>query len=521
MAQGQVSKLQVSFSFSDGFSREIQRKSQAEPGPLVDNGPTVTPRWVGSGWVIYNNKGKPVRQYEPFFDSTYDFAFGAAVGVSSTLFYDPLLRVVATLNPNQAWEKVVFDPWRQDTWDSNDTVLIADPSLDADVGTYFARLPRADYFPTWYGQRINDSALPFEQAAAQKAAVHANTPTTAQLDSLRRTFLTLAYNRYLSGTTPVEGHYRTFLALDVEGNQRSITDALGRMVMTYDYDMLSKQIHRSSVDSGDRWLLSDVLGKALLSWNSRGFQIQRTYDAARRPTGLYSQSGGGANLLAELTVYGESQPNAQAMNLCGRVYQQFDAAGIVTNVSYDFKGNLLTSSRELLVDDKDPVDWSQSPQPPLTGEVFTKSSTFDALNRPVTMIAPDGSLVVPAYNEAALLEQINVTLPAAAAATPFVTDIEYNARGQREQINYGNGAQTSYMYNPYTFRLTSLTTTRSTDNATLQALSYTYDPVGNETHIGDAAQQTIYFSNQIVDPSNTLSGNFMRPLRYMEDCRRS
>ena len=75
MAQGQVSKLQVSFSFSDGFSREIQRKSQAEPGPLVDNGPTVTPRWVGSGWVIYNNKGKPVRQYEPFFDSTYDFAF--------------------------------------------------------------------------------------------------------------------------------------------------------------------------------------------------------------------------------------------------------------------------------------------------------------------------------------------------------------------------------------------------------------------------------------------------------------
>ena len=190
------------------------------------------------------------------------------------------------------------------------------------------------------------------------------------------------------------------------------------------------------------------------------------------------------------------------MNLCGRVYQQFDAAGIVTNVSYDFKGNLLTSSRELLVDDKDPVDWSQSPQPPLTGEVFTKSSTFDALNRPVTMIAPDGSLVVPAYNEAALLEQINVTLPAAAAATPFVTDIEYNARGQREQINYGNGAQTSYMYNPYTFRLTSLTTTRSTDNATLQALSYTYDPVGNETHIGDAAQQTIYFSNQIVDPSN-------------------
>jgi hypothetical protein len=27
----------------------------------------VEPRWVGSGWTVFNNKGKPVRQYEPFF----------------------------------------------------------------------------------------------------------------------------------------------------------------------------------------------------------------------------------------------------------------------------------------------------------------------------------------------------------------------------------------------------------------------------------------------------------------------
>ena len=118
-------KIQHSFSYSDGFGREIQKKIQAEPGPLVDGGPVVSPRWVGSGWTIFNNKGKPVRQYEPFFSATHRFEFGVQVGVSPILFYDPVERVVATLHPNHTYEKVVFDPWRQATWDVNDTVLRA------------------------------------------------------------------------------------------------------------------------------------------------------------------------------------------------------------------------------------------------------------------------------------------------------------------------------------------------------------------------------------------------------------
>jgi len=85
-----------------------------------------------------NNKGKPVRKYEPFFSATHDFEFAQKVGVSSTLFYDPLDRVVATLHPNNTWEKVVFDPWWQQTWDGNDTVQL-DPQTDLDVGELFSR----------------------------------------------------------------------------------------------------------------------------------------------------------------------------------------------------------------------------------------------------------------------------------------------------------------------------------------------------------------------------------------------
>src|SRR5262249_23735406 len=153
----------------------------------------------------------------------------------------------------------------------NDTVLIADPKTDPDAGPFFQRLPVADFPSTWYSQRINDVSRPQEQDAARKAAAHANTPATTFFDALGRTFLTAAFNRYVpqGSQVPVEEFSRTFVAIDIEGNQRSVTDALGRQVMVYDYDILGTRLHQNSVDAGERWMLNDVLGKPLLSWDSR------------------------------------------------------------------------------------------------------------------------------------------------------------------------------------------------------------------------------------------------------------
>ena len=77
---GAVSPVQLAFGYSDGFGREIQKKIQAEDGPLTPVAVSVSPRWVGSGWTIFNNKGKPVRQYEPFFTATHKFEFARAEG---------------------------------------------------------------------------------------------------------------------------------------------------------------------------------------------------------------------------------------------------------------------------------------------------------------------------------------------------------------------------------------------------------------------------------------------------------
>ncbi len=516
---GEQSKVQHSFSYSDGFGREIQKKIQAEPGPVpqrdasgkiilgADGRPAMTtnvvsPRWVGSGWTVFNNKGKPVRQYEPFFTDTYRFEFDIRIGVSPVLFYDPIERVVATLHPDHIWEKVVFDPWRQETWDVNDTLLIADPKTDPDAGDFFGRLPEADYLPTWHTQREVGALGVAEQDAARKAAIHAATPTVAHADSLGRVFLTIAHNkfRYSNATSadpPVEEFYRTRVSLDIEGNQREVIDAKDRTVIRYDYDMLGSRIHQASMEAGQRWMLNDVAGKPLYAWDSRDHEFRAAYDPLRRPTDSFLREGEGPEFLVGRNVYGETRPNPEASNLRGKVVQLFDQAGLVSSEDYDFKGNLLTSHRQLTHEYKSTLDWSSGPG--LEQETFASSTIYDALNRPLSVTAPDNSVYRPAFNEANLLEKVDVNLRGAQVSTAFVSDIDYNAKGQRILIEYGNGAKTTYLYDPLTSRLSGLATVRSL-NAQLQALTYTYDPAGNISRIRDDAQQTIFFDNAVVEP---------------------
>jgi RHS repeat-associated protein len=581
---------QLSFSYSDGFGREIQKKIQAEPGPLVKGGPTASPRWVGSGWTILNNKGKPVRQYEPFFSATHDYEFGVTAGVSPVLFYDPAERVIATLHPNQTYEKVVFDAWEQITYDVNDTCAArnqqtGDPRTDPDIGgyvaEYFKTLPvdPARPWQTWYVQRIGGALHSEEQNAAQRAAAHADTPTTAHFDALGRPFLTVARNRVVCVGHDLDGaedSFATRVELDIEGNQRAVRDERKlpinhlptgaieqRIVMRYAYDMLGNRIHQFSMEAGARWMLNDVAGKPILAWDSRGHNFTTTYDALRRPVeqtvrGTTAESDPrtlNRDILVDKIEYGEGIANAEALNLRTRIYRHFDSSGAATNArldangnpteAYDFNGNLLGSTRQLVSDYTAIPDWLLNPQ--LENESFEGSTRYDALNRAIQSVAPHSNLarakpniIQPAFNGANLLERVDVWLERAAEPGALldpkteqpspalgVANIDYDPKGQRLRIDYKNGASTFYDYDELTFRLTHLYTRRGTaftedcDNPTpppptiaapdtppqgkscgLQNLHYTYDPAGNITHIRDDAQQTIYFHNHRVEPSN-------------------
>ncbi|WP_204043226.1 SpvB/TcaC N-terminal domain-containing protein [Acrocarpospora phusangensis] len=565
-------RIQLSFACSDGFGREIQKKIQAEPGPL-DTGdpqaPVVAPRWVADGWTVYNNKGKPVRRYEPFFSATHDFEFGVMAGVSPVLFYDPAERLIATLHPNHTYEKVVFDPWQQTTYDVNDTCAArdaqtGDPRTDPDIGGYVSEYFRTqpDTWQTWHAQRIGGALGAHERDAAERAQAHADTPATAHFDTLGRPFLTVERNRVVCPGHQLDGtaeNVATRVELDIEGNQREVRDAvqqagdpLGRVVMRYAHDMLGNRLHEHSMEAGPRWTANDVAGKPIRAWDGRGHTFTTTYDALRRPVGQMVRGTTAdsdprtlnRDILIDKIEYGESRPDAEALNLRTRVYRQFDSAGVATHArldangdpaeAHDFKGNPLHSTRRLVRDYTAIPDWQLTPQ--LDDESFEAGTRYDALNRPIQSVAPHSGLaragrnvIQRVFNEAGLLERVDVWLeratgpdalldPGIEAPSPVgVAGIDYDAKGQRLHVAYKNGAGTVYGYDPLTFRLTRLLTRRDADafpgddprppvagspGRQVQNLLYTYDPAGNITHIQDDAQQIVFFRNQRVEPGN-------------------
>jgi RHS repeat-associated protein len=488
-------KIQICFTYCDGNGREIQSKLQAEPGKIVDGGQAVIPRWVGSGWKIFNNKGKPVKEFEPFFDDTHEYKSDQKVGVSSILCYDPVDRVVATVHPNHAWSKSVFEPWQTATYDENDTILL-DPKIDADVGGLFRLLPESDYLPTWFNARNTGQKGPEEQAAAVKASMHANTPTILQLDPLNRTFLTTVDNG-------PGGKYTTRTIFDIQGNQIQTMDAIGRVAERCTYDMLGNRIYSSGMESGERWTVFNVSKNYIYKWDGRNQRFRLAYDAAQRPTEMSLQQNQQLEVMVEKTVYGEAPQDGAVQNQRGRVFQTYDQAGIETHVKFDFKGNLVLSQRQFAQEYKSIVSWSGTVL--LQDPLYLTQTRYDALDRDFQRVTPDNTVVRHQYNETGLLEQVDVNLRGELLNgqptwTPFISNIDYNPKGQRTLIQYGNNVSTTFAYDPDTFRLVRQQTWRV--GVALQDLQYYYDLIGNVTSVRDNAQQTVFFRNQRVEPSN-------------------
>ncbi|WP_435864445.1 SpvB/TcaC N-terminal domain-containing protein [Streptomyces phaeochromogenes] len=533
--------LQVTFGYSDGMGQEVQHKLPAEPDPLLPV--PQPPRWVGSGWIVRNNKGKPVRQYEPFFTPSHHFEFAVAEGVSPILCYDPVGRVVATVHPNHTYDKVVFGPWQQETWDANDTATIPDPAADPDVGAYIGKLAADAYAPTWYARRTTGDLTVFgdlaeaEKAAAKGTELHAGTPTLACSDPLGRPILTLARNRTpaTAGSGPaVKSEHRTHVVLDLQGNQLEVLDCVdgapdlttsdaARLVARCSYDLAGTLLREESMEGGTRRQLADISGKPVVVWEELDAgtaaerQLVTSYDWLRRPITVVLDEGAGEVTVGR-TVYGERAQSTGGgdpalSNLRGQVWRVHDGAGTVTH-TYDVQGNAVSVGRRLTTDYHGVIDWSDPTAVGMDATTWTGRTAYDALNRPYEQAHPDGTLVHWSYNEAGLLEQVRATLAGDAAETTFVKNIDYNARSQRAAIVYGSGATTTYAYDPDTFRLTAMNTRRpptfTEDRARqddarvgVQNLRYVYDPVGNITHIRDDAQPRVFNLNTAVEANNS------------------
>jgi RHS repeat-associated protein len=508
------SPIQLSFEYSNGLGEVVMKKAQAEPGVArqvqIDTNDKITVheidtsksnqkqlRWIGNGRAIKNNKGNAVKQYEPFFSVSPKFEAEKELvetGVTPIMYYDAAGRLTRTDMPDGTFSVVVFDAWKQAVYDANDTVLDSE----------------------WYKKRtvvghpgfIND---PNEKQAADKAAKHYNTPSQLHFDVLGRPVLQLEDNGKDGLGQPIL--LKTRVELDVEGNLRKVVDAMENTVMQYKYDMLGNMLYQLSMDAGPRWMLNDCMGKPVKIWDAKGHELVTGYDVLHRPLISSLTKEGITTVIARQTYCNTNELSAaellqkQTLNVVGQSLLQYDSAGITTLLACDFKGKPLETSRQLCKDYKTLPDWTNPDTIVMEAELFSSSAEFDALGRPVKSLTPHtdlipASVLLPMYNESGLLDSVDALLRGADANTHFVTRITHNAKGQRETIYYGNNSQTKYSYDKTTFRLIRLLTTANSGSAILQDLRYTYDAVGNITHIQDDAQPTIFYDGQKVEAKN-------------------
>src|SRR5262249_28040733 len=137
----------------------------------------------------------------------------------------------------------------------------------------------------------------------------------------------------------------------------------------------------------------------------------------------------------ERVIYGDTPGNGLAdapgndqtlkLNLRGRIYKHYDTAGLAISTgtdpatgadgAFDFKGNALRRARPWLLNYRNPPDWSKTHE--LDAETFSTTPRYHPPNRPIQLVAPHSNrpgatvnITRPGYNEAGLLEKIDVWL---------------------------------------------------------------------------------------------------------------
>ncbi|SHF57127.1 RHS repeat-associated core domain-containing protein [Fodinibius roseus] len=518
--------------YSDGFGRLLQTRSRGEDVRFGDEafGGGVLPRdqedtqnmrkevtgtrndgpehpnVVVSGWKIYDNKGRVVEQYEPFFSTGWAFIPPAETqfGQKVRKFYDPRGEVIRIVQPDGSKQRVIrgiphdltdpksFEPspWETYTYDANDNA----------------------------GRTHGEESNSYHH--------HWDTPVSETVDALGRTVEVIERNRTLpeneDDPLPPMKEVRTQSIYDIRGNLLTTTDALAREAFRHVYDLADNPLRTESIDAGIRRMVLDAAGNEIERRDSKGALILQSYDHLQRPVHVWGRDGVDEPLtMRERLIYGDtpgagSDEEALSANLLGKLVKHYDEAGLTTFERYDFKGNLLEKSRKVISDETilevftgDPdtagqvetfrVDWQPPDEMGLTeyaGDLldvtqYRTSTTYDALNRVQSMYYPEDAegkrkKMQPKYNRAGALQQVTLDNEL------FVEHIAYDAKGQRTLMALGNGLMTRYTYDPKTFRLARLRTERyekpdaltyKPDGAPLQDYAYDYDLAGNVTGI--------------------------------------
>ena len=507
---------QTTINYSDGFARELETKVKTDPGLAFsrdakdrladDHSQAIVAvfseaRWVVSGRTVYNNKNEPAEQYLAYFSNTPEYETQAEiieqhlVPPPTVTHYDPLGRVIRVDSPKGFFSQVEFTSWEEMYFDQDDTVTES-PYYQCFMENY----------PANPSQQQQD-----EKDALDKAAVFANTPDIKRYNNVGNVFQSVQ-------TTASQRQLITYSEPDIQGRDNVIIDprlyasnvdhGTDYFSFKYRYPM-GKEAPPVSILGADASApekqLKNIFDNLFWSLSPRQYCQLIAYDALQRKSTLQVKKLANDDPitsyddfnLVEIFIYGEAAEDPQQYNLRGQLNQLYDLSGLLTNTRFNLLGKVQQYGKQMAKDYKTAIDYNQQPLPELEPALWVEQ-THDALDHVVTQTTPDGSVTRNGYNPAGLLNQVHVQFNGE-AEKPVVELIDYDAKGQRLHVLYGNATTTDYSYEATTQRLIRIQSHRHETQA-IQDVDYTYDPVGNITRSRNHTFQTVFNNNQEVEP---------------------
>lgn len=346
-------------------------------------------------------------------------------------------------------------------------------------------------------------------------SIYSGTPTISVVDNRNLEIRILQYNR-IAAEDPADEYilrntYTPLSYLDSSMDPRMFSyyqDDRGTPPNIRTMASLRGEALRSeSVDAGRKAELFDIEGRPVWLFDANGTETTLEYDRLGRPTAVFEkQEGTQSPQCRERFIYGEKEADAQANNLRGQLVRHYDTAGRIQTDSFSLAGLPLRQSRQLLKNWDEPGDWSMDEESAwaslLAAEAYDTNWRYDAQDRVVAQTDAKGNLQQLAYNDAGQPQAVSLTLEGQAEQRIW-NRIEYNAAGQVDLAEAGNGVITEYTYEESTQRLIRKKDSRglsSGEREVLQDYRYEYDPVGNILSIYNGAEPVRYFRNQAVAP---------------------
>lgn len=404
-----------SYSYFDGLGRKLGTKVETEQ----ESGQQ---RWRYLDAVTFNQRQLIEKKWLPYHTTSHLYEAPDPCQAHVLYEYDVQDRVTKTINPDQSYSSIVYEPLVQHIHDECD----------------------------------NDPCSPAH-----------NTPKSVYYDGQDRLVQVVERNG-------AEEYIASYIWTTL-GDLARVNDAHDN-VKTLNYDSLRRRTFMNDPDRGRMTYQYDDVGNLIRTADAKNQTIEYNYDFAERlKTENYLDRGGDANDPVDV-IYNYDLPSKNvdfgdgttgtATFTGGRLASVTDLSG-EEHISYYARGNTKWTVKRI--------------RDPKTNVLVSYKTAFDydLMDRLTDIYYPDNDHVRYSYNNGSFVE----TIDGGPGGQVILSDVNYAPTSQPKTISFGNGVVTSYNYDNR-HRLESLIT-RTASGTELINYAYKYDPTSNITSIID------------------------------------